>query len=47
MWFDNCAKYENLTDKIQAIKRLAIDKIQVLERLTNKNNKKLVKYKTY
>lgn len=32
-WFDNYAKYEKLSDKIQTFERLMVDKMQVLKRL--------------
>ena len=38
-WFDNCVKCENFTDRIQALERLTIDKIQALERPTYWNKK--------
>ncbi|KAL6089150.1 hypothetical protein STEG23_019659, partial [Scotinomys teguina] len=40
--FDNCTKYDNLTDKIQALGRLTTDKIKALERLNSKNKKKMI-----
>lgn len=33
-WFDNFVKYDDLTEKIQTLERLTINKIPVIERLT-------------
>lgn len=42
-WFDNCAKYDHLIVKIQALERLTTDNIQVWERPTNENKKNIHK----
>lgn len=42
-WFDNCARYNNLIVKIQALERLTTDIIQVWERPTNGNKKNIHK----
>lgn len=39
MCFDNCAKYDNLIDKIQALERLSTNKAQILEKTNNENKK--------
>lgn len=41
MCFDNCAKYDNMIDKIQALERLSTNKAQILEKTNNENKKNI------